>query len=91
MSKQEFIDNDSAYLEWVSANPNGFVVNCNRNPVPTYLILHRSSCNHISSDARSNWTTTDYIKICSNDLAELAAWAAETVGGQLSECQSCMK
>jgi len=34
--------NDDGYLRWLAQNPNGFVVNSNRVPVSSYLILHRA-------------------------------------------------
>jgi len=37
--------NDDGYLRWLAQNPNGFVVNSNRVPVSSYLILHRASAN----------------------------------------------
>jgi len=36
--------NDDGYLRWLAQNPDGFVVNSNRVPVSSYLILHRASC-----------------------------------------------
>jgi hypothetical protein len=84
-----FINEDEAYLRWIDQNPCGFVVNANRVPKPNYLILHRSTCNHIATNARENWTTNSYIKICSNSIDELRDWATRDVGGQVQQCGSC--
>ncbi len=39
-----FFNDDDGYLRWLAQNPDGFVVNSNRVPVSSYLILHRASC-----------------------------------------------
>ncbi len=39
-----FFNDDDSYLCWLAHNPDGFVVNSNRVPVGSYLILHRASC-----------------------------------------------
>jgi hypothetical protein len=82
-------DDDDGYLQWLAENPNGFVVNSNRRPVSTYLILHRASCKWINTSSRTNWTTTGFIKTCSNDLTALTEWAEREVGGSLKSCRSC--
>jgi len=84
-----FINNDKAYLRWLTENQNGLVVNSYLHPSPDYLILHRANCWTISTPTRTNWTTTGFIKTCSLDRRELEAWAAKEVGGQLHECQIC--
>src|SRR5271157_6274634 len=86
---QQFVNDDDGYLRWLAQNPNGFVVNSNRVPVSSYLILHRASCKWINTSAQTNWTTTGYIKTCSNDLTALTDWAEREVGGSLKPCKSC--
>ncbi len=81
--------NDDSYLRWLAESPDGFVVNSNRVPVSSYLILHRASCKWINTPAQTNWTTTGYIKTCSNDLTVLSEWAEQEVGGSLKPCKSC--
>jgi len=84
-----FINDEKSYLSWLRQNPNGLVVNSYAHPSPEYLILHRSTCWTISTDIRTNWTTTGYIKICSRDKRELEKWAGKEVGGKLHSCQIC--
>ena len=55
----------------------------------SYLNLHRASCKWINTLHRTNWTTTGYIKTCSNDLTALTEWAEREVGGSLKPCKSC--
>lgn len=85
----QFVDDEDGYLGWLEANPNGSVVNSDRNPKPTYLILHRASCKFINSPNKSNWTTTGYIKTCSTDISALSRWAREEFGGELKPCGAC--
>lgn len=82
-------NDDASYLSWIGANPTGFVVNAHNPPKSDYLKLHRASCADISSSKRSNWTTTGYLKVCSNEINELETWAIDTTGGRLNSCQRC--
>jgi hypothetical protein len=86
-----FVDDEKAYLAWVEAHRGGYVLNCARSPTPDYLKLHQAICKFISTSTRSNWTTGEYIKVCSEDLGELRRWAADQVGGNPQRCQSCMR
>jgi hypothetical protein len=36
-----FCDDDTGYLAWVAAEPDGFVLNHEVHPRPSYLVLHR--------------------------------------------------
>ena len=85
---RRFIDDDEGYLNWSENHPRGFVVNSNREPDPDYLVLHRANCIHITTEARTNWTTTDFVKICSLNRGRLANWA-RTISGRLRGCQIC--
>jgi hypothetical protein len=85
----EFVDDENGYLRWLEANPDGYVVNSARSPSPNYLVLHRALCKHINSPNRSNWTTTGFIKTCSNDINGMSKWAKEKTGGELRPCGAC--
>ncbi len=87
---QKFIDDDPGYLDWIHKYPKGFVVNSySRKPSSEYLILHLATCWTISTIARTNWTTTGFMKICSMNKAELEKWAQTEVGGNLKPCSWC--
>jgi hypothetical protein len=87
---QQFVDNDSGYLDWISRNLDGFVVNSYRNPSPAYLVLHRTTCRIISGNpARGRQWTADYIKVCGG-RAELESWARTHIGGALQPCRLCL-
>lgn len=81
---EKFIDNDDGYLNWIKANPTGYVVNCDRYPRAAYLVLHRATCRSISGKPTfgERWTTA-YIKVCSLDRHELESWARREIGGEL--------
>lgn len=85
----QFIDDEQSNLQWLAANPLGFVVNSNRAPVSSYLKLHRASCKQINNPNRTNWTTTGYIKTCSIEVGALAEWAMTCAGGDLDPCGIC--
>lgn len=85
-----FVDDDSGYKNWINSNPKGLVLNSYRIPKPDYLILHSASCGHISTDQRGNWTTHDFIKICSTRLNDLEEWSNENAGANLTLCSPCL-
>jgi hypothetical protein len=60
---QRFIDDDGGYLRWLAAHHDGFVLNTERAPKPSYLVLHRACCPKITRLQRgaSRWTR-DYLK-----------------------------
>ena len=86
---EQFVDDDEGYLRWIKDHPNGLVVNSNRSPSSSYIVLHRASCKQVNTPNRANWTTTGYIKTCSTDLASLADWARRETGGEVAPCKIC--
>lgn len=85
---QTFIDDDEGYFSWLAHHPDGFVVNAYQNPSPTYLVLHQSKCYHIQR-WEGHQSTATYIKICSDDKADLREWARSKVFGTLKACRTC--
>lgn len=83
-----FQDDDEGYSSWLASNPQGFVVNCHRNPTPAYLVLHRATCFHIQQREGRTMTTGQYRKVCSGNEQDLHYWAA-TLSGTLTRCRSC--
>jgi hypothetical protein len=84
-----FKDDDNGFLAWINDHPDGYLLNTERNPKPSYLILHSSGCGHFKGGS-PNWTK-DYIKFCSERNGELEDWAASSVGGEASRCPSCLR
>jgi hypothetical protein len=84
-----FISDDDAYLQWLEANPSGFVVNSYKIPKAGYLKLHRATCSHLRTEERSNWTNGNYIKTCSDNPLALETWARTIADGVLDPCPAC--
>jgi hypothetical protein len=86
----EFRDEDRGYLDWIAANPDGFVINVLRNLNPSTARLHHAHCHTVSgyNPAGGAWIGT-YSKVCSLDLVELDAWASAHVGGPITRCGIC--
>lgn len=84
-----FKDDERGYLQWVALNPGGFVLNCERHPSARYLMLHRTICDTICSEKRTNYTSTGYIKVCALTRKELDTWAKRETGGRITACEFC--
>ena len=83
-----FKDDDSGFLGWLDNHADGYFINCNRNPKPSYLVMHRPSCPHFDRRPGVRWTK-DYIKMCSRSRDDLQEWASGTVGGEATLCSTC--
>jgi hypothetical protein len=83
-----FRDDDLGFFDWLDENPEGYFVNSERNPKPTYLVLHYATCPHIDRSPSLHWTK-EYVKICSAVRPDLEEWAAGSVGGEVTLCRSC--
>ncbi len=87
---KKFVDDDGDYLKWVESNPQGFVINCNRQPNSRYLILHRADCHTIiGTPANGESWTSGYMKVCSLDSMELKNWAHQEIKGDPRPCGIC--
>jgi hypothetical protein len=86
-----FQDNDQAYINWLQKNPRGYVLNCDRVPVASYLELHRANCSTISgTPPEGTYWTKDYTKACSRSKLALISWASSKTGGTVQFCSNCM-
>ena len=90
----EFLDNEEGYLSWIATNPDGWVLNVRRAADPNYVVLHRASCQSISTDKREPgaYTTRNYRKVCAVSVADLqiAASREGRVDGSFSNrCGIC--
>jgi hypothetical protein len=62
---QPFYNDDQGYMNWVAANPNGYVVNRNVPNESHYEMLHRADCSTINGiPANGRRWTACYIKEC---------------------------
>ena len=87
---KHFAHDDDGYLDWLSTNPHGFVINTYVQPSRAYLRLHRASCPSISRLQSSATTFTDgqYSKIC-GDRTKLEEHARR-LGGTAQPCTLCL-
>lgn len=86
---QRFVDDDRGYLAWLAHHPDGFVINTERSPTATYLMLHRAGCGTINGrPARGTSFTGDYTKLC-GERGELEGFARQ-LGGQAQPCMRCL-
>ena len=91
MTVECYIDNDTAYLSWISINPDGFVANATAHG-RSYAMLHKVS-HHLSTrgSTHPNCRTHTYAKLVSNDI--LALKAVLVARGYLPrvfrECKTC--
>ncbi len=84
-----FVDDEPGYLAWLAAHPYGFVLNSERRPRSTYLVLHRAGCGTISgAPARGKTFTSPFRKTCAPAAASLTAWALAAAGPP-SPCGLC--
>ncbi len=86
---QHFIDDDQGFQQWMTDHPQGYILNCHREPKANYLVLHTAQCWTLNQlpEGGSSWTTM-YRKVCSMDQATLNHWANQ-IGGQPKPCEHC--
>jgi len=89
-----FQDLEQEYLSWIKTNPNGYVLNTARSISKGYMVLHRAKCGAIgqyrANMAPGAFTGQQYIKICSNNSAELSNWITHNGGtGFTKLCLKC--
>jgi hypothetical protein len=69
---------DEAYLAWLDANSNGYVINAEPGG-RGYVLLHRATCTHMRS--HPPFINATYIMVCSDSLSELDLWALQSPWG----------
>jgi hypothetical protein len=91
MSVDEFRNyNDQDYLRWVADHHHGYVINIQRTCNPRDARLHAAYCETITGvPARGDTFTGDWIKVCSESLAELDSWAGKHTGTVVKPCGTC--
>jgi len=90
MSAREFRDDDSGYLGWLAVHPDGYVINIGRGRSAAEARLHHAGCRTISGqNPRGGPWTGQYVKVCTEHLAELEQWAIDQVGEPIRRCGIC--
>ncbi|MCW1920431.1 hypothetical protein NX862_16840 [Rhodobacter sp. KR11] len=77
-----FKDDDAAYLDWLNAHPDGYVVNLSRSLSGDYAVLHRAQCGGIRSEKvkPGAYTERGYVKLCGVSIVELRRLMSEVQG-----------
>ena len=97
MDIEIFDSGDEPYLAWLHAHPAGFVLSLRRDRSGAGVVLHRAGCGTIRKYSqqvrRGAFTERDVIKVCSDAIEPLMAYA-KTDGGRPDgslghRCRSC--
>jgi putative restriction endonuclease len=89
---EAFRNQETDYLAWVVAHPDGFVANVGAtDDWPQYPMVHSAKHKAISSPARSNYTSGKYFKVCAETLNELEGWSKREYRRSLTRCAVCFK
>jgi hypothetical protein len=88
MTVREFRDDDAGYLAWLTAQPDGYVINIARSHNPIDARVHHAGCPTISGQ-NSGRGTGPYVKVCAEHLAELEQWERDQVGRAIRRCGTC--
>jgi hypothetical protein len=69
---------DAEYHAWMAEHPHGFVLNTDRPPRPSYMVLHRAGCSHISVHSNPGaFTEHMYQKVCADTVDDLRRWTSQ--------------
>jgi hypothetical protein len=86
----EFPGDNESYLRWTAQHADGWVINIQRSLNTSDARLHRASCQWINGmPPRGDGFIGSYIKVCSESLAELGAWARERLRSEIRPCGTC--
>ena len=89
-SVREFRGDDAGYLDWLATYPVGYVINIARSHNPADARVHHAGCRWISGQLPHGRTWTgQYVKVCSEQLAEVEQWASDKVGQRIPRCGTC--
>ncbi len=86
-----FRGDDTGFIAWMGAHPDGFVLNVQRGLNPSDARVHAASCRHLAralGDFASHGRrlTHAYIKVCSQSLDDLDEWSRSHVGTDVTRC-----
>jgi hypothetical protein len=86
-----FINDDRAYLNWVTHHRQALVLEGRRWPKVSRLKLHRAVCPDVKAPGsrRAKLTTGGRFKACSTAVEELQSWATQETGKIAEVCERC--
>lgn len=86
---------DEAYLNWLSQNPRGFVLNAKRQGTDSACSIHRATCAHIqvvrNASGSGGFTQRGGIKLCSGSIDALIAHITAIKSVPLIEIRRCKR
>jgi hypothetical protein len=83
-----FVRSSDEYVQWLAANPRGFVTSDVRRG--SALLLHRATCRVLARTAGgAPRTPRGDVRICFGDLGTLAALVRDDHGVEPRQCQHC--
>ncbi len=74
-------DAHQKFVDWIDANPKGFVIN---RKGAQEMVLHIGSCGHFKPYDWANQTSN--LKACSDDRTKLEHWAEVEGSSRVSLC-----
>jgi len=83
-----FRGDDAGYLSWLTAHPDGFVLNIARALSVSDARLHHASCRTLPR-AGARALTQAYVKVCSTSRADLDTWVTRNARGPVRTCGTC--
>ena len=91
-----FDGDDRAYLRWVAAHPEGFVVNMRRRPDSEYFVLHRARCKSIQRHRNMDgepggFTERSYRKLCASSVSVLEDELRRLMGARTGISKQCSR
>jgi hypothetical protein len=84
-----FMDDDFGYLQWLRDRPGTFVLDTERRPSRSFVVLHRASCPTIGGPTKTGGWTTRMLKVCATTFEELESWSQYEVGVNPTYCPQC--
>jgi hypothetical protein len=84
-----FVDDDFGYLQWLRDRPGTFVLDTERRPSRSFVVVHRTTCSSISGQTTAGGWTTRQIKVCASTYEEIEDWTQYHVGVQPTRCHLC--
>ena len=85
---ERFDRDDQAYLQWVTTNPDGFVLDLPRG-ASSEPLLHRAGCERLAQGGDGGGWTVDSLKLASGEKWRLDDWAERERDRRPARCPVC--
>jgi hypothetical protein len=91
-----FDGDDRAYLRWLDANHDGYVVNLRRHVNSRYVVLHRARCHTVRQhggmeESPGGFTERSYRKLCGAELPSVIDWLRKEFGTPDPVTKNCAR